>query len=59
MNTLFVQNCSNIVGGNRKAKSAKLQKEITGAMEELMEHMQKHQRELTDALVVGSYCQVV
>jgi hypothetical protein len=28
-------------------------------MEELMEHMQKHQRELTDALVAGNYCQVV
>jgi hypothetical protein len=59
MNTLFVQNCSNIVGGNCKAKSAKLQKEIIGPMEELMEHMQKHQRELTDALVAGNYCQVV
>ncbi len=28
-------------------------------MEELMEHMQKHQRELASALVVGNYCQAV
>jgi len=38
---------------------AKLQKEITWVMEELMEHMQKHQRELPDALATGNYCQVV
>ncbi len=28
-------------------------------MEELMEHMQKHQRELADALAMGNYCEVV
>jgi UDP-N-acetylglucosamine transferase subunit ALG13 len=59
MNTLFVQNCSDIVGGNCKAKIAKLHKEIIGAMEELMEHMQKHQRQLSDALATSNYCQVV
>ncbi len=28
-------------------------------MEELMEHMQKHQKELADALALANYCQAV
>jgi len=48
-----------IVGGFHKDEIAKLPKKITRAMEELMEHMQTHQRELASALVVGNYCQVV
>jgi UDP-N-acetylglucosamine transferase subunit ALG13 len=34
-------------------------KKITGVMEELMEHMQKHQKELADALALANYCQAV
>jgi len=52
-------NCSDIVGGDQKDEIAKLQKNIIGAMEGLMEHMQKHQRELTYALATCNYCQDV